>query len=48
MGGSDSFIGFLVSILGAGLSLGSFVKVEKWRYLSLVGAALTFIHLFFH
>jgi hypothetical protein len=48
LGGSDSFVGFLASLLGVGLCVGSFVKAEKWRYFSLLGAALTFVHLFSH
>ncbi len=42
-GGSDSFVGFLISLLGAGLCLASFVRVEKLRFWSLVGAALTLV-----
>lgn len=48
MGGADSFLGFLVSLLGVGLCVVSFSRVEKLRYLSVIGAALTFVHLFFH
>jgi hypothetical protein len=47
-GGSDSFVGFLVSLLAVGLCLGSFVRGEKLRFLSLVGAALTLAPLYIH
>lgn len=46
--GWDSTIGFLASVLGVGLCVGSFARSEKLRYLSLIGAALTFVHLIFH
>jgi hypothetical protein len=46
--GWDFFTGFLASLIGVGLCIASFAKNEKLRYLSLAGAALTFVHLFFH
>jgi hypothetical protein len=47
-GGADFFIGFSVSLLGVGLCVGSFMRSEKMRYLSLLGAALTFVRLILH